>query len=53
MGSEMCIRDSAQAAAMADTDLSIAQLKQQVKELEAKKKAILQEDKHEKRSGKQ
>ena len=43
----------AQAAAMADTDLSIAQLKQQVKELEAKKKAILQEDKHEKRSGKQ
>ena len=40
------------AAALADTDLSIAQLKQQMQELVEKKKAILQEDKHEKRSGK-
>ena len=44
---------AAAAAALADTDLSIAQLKQQMQELEEKKKAILQEDKHEKRSGKQ
>ena len=44
---------AAAAAALADTDLSIAQLKQQMQELVEKKKAILQEDKHEKRSGKQ
>ena len=46
-------RSDAVAAALADADVGIAQLKQRIQEMEARKQAILQEDKHEERSGAQ
>ena len=46
-------RSDAVAAALADADVGIAQLKQRIQEMEARKQAILQEGKHEKRSRKQ
>ena len=41
-------RSDAVAAALADADHGIAQLKQRMQELEARKQAIMQEGKHEK-----
>ena len=44
--------DAAVAAALAQNDLNMAQLKQQMQVLQAQKQAILQDDKLKKRSGK-
>ena len=43
---------AAVAAALAQNDLNMAQLQQQMKVLQAQKQAIMQEDKLQKRSGK-